>query len=83
MAENLIKRLFERAEKLGLTEDLSSLSGLDKARITEISATESCTACEFDSLCRAIAIDSSAMYQGLENKPNRNLNRFIKALSPE
>jgi uncharacterized protein (DUF2336 family) len=78
--DTLIDRVFLRAEKMGLTEEmLVSLSGLEESRVQEIQTKKRCTAYEFDMLCRALAIDSSVMYRGEEDLPQYAVERFTEA----
>lgn len=79
-AVELASRLFSRARALELTEVLPELSGLPSARLDAIQAGQSFSASEFEALCRALAVDASAMYRGDDTQPNRMPVRFRAAL---
>lgn len=76
---DIIKNLFQRAEALGLERDLPRLSGLDDDRIDAIRSGEPASTSEFEMICRALAVDSGAMYRGDAGSPNRSPVRFRTA----
>ena len=63
-AANLTSRIFQRAEAMSLLGVLPQLAGLPHVRIQEINAGGSFSAAEFEQLCRALAVDPTAMFRG-------------------
>ncbi|MEZ4267181.1 MAG: ImmA/IrrE family metallo-endopeptidase [Myxococcota bacterium] len=66
---------------MSLLPSLPELAGLSEARVREIQDGSPFSAAEFESLCRALAVDSVAMHRGEENRPNRAPARFRGAIS--
>ena len=76
-----LDKVFGRVRSMGLPiKDLSKYSNISVQRINSILYTRSANSIEFNKLCLAVGVDPAALYQGLENKPNRNIDRFKKAL---
>jgi len=77
---NLTERIFARAEALDLRGALPRLAGLSAERVEAIGRGDAYTADEYEQLCRALAVDASAMYRAEETRPNRLPARFRAAM---
>ena len=80
MTNLLVERIFQRVQNMSLEDRLSSLSGLAGERLEAIRAGASFSSTEYESLCRALAVDPHAFYAGEEGQYNRSLVRFRAAL---
>ncbi len=78
MAEQptLTQRVFLRAEEMGLGQDLARISGLGDEKVDAIRQGGSLSSSEFEAICRALAVDSGAMYSGNAGSPARSPVRF-------
>jgi Zn-dependent peptidase ImmA (M78 family) len=77
----LVARLFDRAEQLGLEEQLSELSGVGAARLQDIKEeVVNLSSSEYEALCRALVVDPTLMYRGREDEsPAHATARFRTA----
>ncbi len=80
---SLAERLFKRGTDMGLTAELARYSGLNSERLQAIRDGSGFSATEYEQLCRALAVDPVAMYQGKETKPQRIPARFRAATSQD
>lgn len=80
---SLMQRIFQRAEEMGLEQDLARLSGLDDIRMDAILHGDSVSSTEFELICRALAVDSGAIYTGNASNPARSPVRFRAATAIE
>lgn len=81
MPAELTERIFERATRMQLLDDLPRLSGLGEARVDAIRRGARYTASEYERLARALAVDPVILYRGEEDDPRRSPARFRAALS--
>lgn len=79
----LTQKIFQRAEEMALTQDLSRLAGISDARLNSIRSGEPLSSTEFELICRALAVDSGAMYSGQAASPSRSPARFRAATAVE
>jgi Zn-dependent peptidase ImmA (M78 family) len=79
----VIERVLQRAREMGLDQDLANLSGLCEARVDGIRSGEPLSSSEFELICRALAVDSGAMYSGDASNPERSPARFRVASTIE
>ncbi len=79
MQTSLMKRVFQRAKEMGLEQDLARLSGLGDTRMNVIRCGEPVSSTEFELICRALAVDSGAIYTGDASNPARSPVRFRAA----
>ncbi len=77
---DLTSRIFKRAVVLGLGDELARRAGLRRERVEAIRRGDSYTADEYEQLCRALAVDPSAMYRAEETRPARSPARFRAAM---
>jgi Zn-dependent peptidase ImmA (M78 family) len=81
--KTLIERVFQRGAEMGLTDELALYSGLDSERLQAIRDGAQFSTTEYEQLCRAVAVDPVAMYQGKETRPQRIPARFRAAASQD
>ncbi len=79
----MIEGVFQRAEEMGLLPELANLSRLEDKRIHAIRDGAPLSSTEFELLCRALAVDSGAMYAGSASIPKRSPARFRAATAAE
>ena len=80
----IVERVFGRASEIGLSdEDLTRLSGLSAELVAKLRSGEVPSAHEYEQLCRAVAVDPSALYRGEESLPRRTPARFRAAFSTD
>ena len=75
----LLQRVFERADEMGLTQDLGMLSGIGDDDLYAIRQGKPMSSSEFEAICRSLAVDSGAMYSGNASDPARSPARFRAA----
>jgi len=81
--QTLSQRIFQRAEDMGLAQNLARLSGLGNARMNAIRRGKPFSSSEFELICRALAVDSGDMYAGRAASPSRSPARFRAAIAAE
>jgi len=79
----LMQGIFQRADEMALTRDLPRLSGISDTRLNAIRSGEPLSSTEFELMCRALAVDSGAMYSGQATSPSRSPARFRAATAVE
>ena len=79
----LMRMVFQRAEQMGLDRKLARLSGLEDSRLEKIRQGDPVSSTEFERLCRALAVDSGAMFCGRASSPTRSPARFRAATAVE
>lgn len=79
----MIEGVFQRAEEMGLLPELAKLSRLDDDRIHQIRDGAPLSSTEFELLCRALAVDSGAMFAGSASVAKRSPARFRAATATE
>lgn len=78
----IVSRVFGRANQIGLSDgEMTRLSGLAGDRLTAIQAGSVPSAYEYERLCRAVAVDPSALYRSEDSAPGRTPVRYRAAFS--
>lgn len=64
---------------MALAQNLPGLAGISEGRLNTIRCGNPLTSTEFEMICRALAVDSGAMYGGRAASPSRSPARFRSA----
>jgi len=81
-AAAIMARLFRRAKGIGLSQDeMVRFSGLSPERLAELAKGAVPSVYEYERLCRAVAVDPSALYLGRDCDPAQTPTRFRTAFS--
>jgi len=78
--EQVVSKLFARADELQLEHELPSLSTLSPERLNTLKATpEHMTSSEYEALCHALVVNPASMYRQHEEPLSRAIGRFRTA----
>lgn len=84
VGKTLSQRMLDRANEMGLDwEVVADLSGVPLQNLVAFKLGRPLTSSEYELVCRALAVDSGAMYSGDASSPARSPARFRKATALE